>query len=262
MKVTIDTQQRIKASGIFLLEFYKVLMGTCLIAFVPQQCDDHVCSIMENIHSDDPLKIAANCLNALTLLSILAFYRVELMRENWCIHYLDIDHEKPLTYLDTEIEQYPKYKTEMKILNEEYLLFTYITIAMLCVNFVVSGVSIGFDYAGVNTATAFISFLILVVSKITHAYTIGMKSVHEEHALSAYMTTAETYNTIDVECRNDAIKVEEVETSEPVEPVEAIEAIETVETNEVRNRTVDEINKVNDTDDVVLNIAVSGETHL
>ena len=53
MKVTTDTKQRIKTLASFSLEFYKVLMGTFLVTFVPQKCDNSVCSLQENIQNTE-----------------------------------------------------------------------------------------------------------------------------------------------------------------------------------------------------------------
>ena len=45
MKITTDTKQRVKTVLSMCLEFYKVLMGTFLVVFVPQQCDDKICTM-------------------------------------------------------------------------------------------------------------------------------------------------------------------------------------------------------------------------
>jgi hypothetical protein len=214
MKLDVDTKQRISTGLSFILEFYKVLMGTFLIAFVPQSCDDHVCSITENIQNTDSLHLAGNICNLATFVAVLEFYRAELKRENWCIHYLDIDHDKPTNNLDDEIEAYPEFKTQMKSLNSYYLNTTYIAIFMLMINFALSSVAIGYDYVGTNTLTSLLSFFILVVTKVSSAYSVGKKSVLEEHALSAYLKTAKTYNTIDVDFRKDGIKIEELPDNE------------------------------------------------
>ena len=42
MKLDVDTKERIKVLLIFLLQSYKVSMGSMLVLFVPQLCDDGV----------------------------------------------------------------------------------------------------------------------------------------------------------------------------------------------------------------------------
>ena len=207
MKLDIDTKQRITTLLLFSLEFYKILMGTFLIAFVPQACGENVCTITENIISDDYLKISSNIFNALTFIFVLNFYRTEIKRENWCITYLDIDESKPNDNLDSQIEKYPEIKTKMAKLNKNYLQNTYLALGFLVCNFILSSVSIGFDYVGTNTATSIISFLLLVVMKVVGALNVGKESVRDEHTLSAYMKTYKTYNVIDT----DYIKCDDIE---------------------------------------------------
>ena len=60
MKVTADTQQRIKTVLSMCLEFYKVLMGTFLVVFVPQQCNDQICSMSENFYNGSTLNYVGN----------------------------------------------------------------------------------------------------------------------------------------------------------------------------------------------------------
>ena len=49
MHLTTDNKQRLKVSFSFLLEFYKVVMGTFLTIFVPQNCGENACSLYDNI---------------------------------------------------------------------------------------------------------------------------------------------------------------------------------------------------------------------
>ena len=203
MKLSVDNQQRVTTAAIMVLEFYKVMMGTFLVIFVPQQCDNDVCSLSENFYNDDILNRVALIYNFATFSSILTFYGIEIKRENWCIKYLDIDPDKSNNHLDDEIEEYPIIKTEMASINKKYLYSLYIASAMLVSNFGVSSAAIAFNYAGSNTLTSIISFFLLVSMKLHLAYTVGTKSVHDERAFSAYMTISRTYNTIDADHRHD-----------------------------------------------------------
>lgn len=197
MKLSVDSKQRITATCLMFLEFYKILMATFLILFVPQSCEYDVCTITENLSRRESLHLAALISNFVTFVFVLYFYYIEMKRENWCIKYLDIDLTKPNNYLDDEIEAYPNYKKQMNQLNKSYLKSMYASTTLLVVNFGISGVSIGFDYVGTNTITAMLSFFLLISTKLYSAYVTGTESVKEERALSAYMKTAKTYNTID-----------------------------------------------------------------
>lgn len=222
MKIDIDTKQRLHSAINFTLEFYKIVMGTFLIAFVPQKCDDHVCSITENIYNtDDILHLCANIYNAITFIVVLHFYRIELMRENWSITHLDIDSSKPNTNLDLEIEFYPDIKEKMYKLNKTYLLHTTRATVFLIINFILSSISIGFNHVGMNTITTIVSFLLLVTSKIINSRNIAKLSKQEEHVFSAYMKKAVVFNTID----EDFKKNQEIENKEDIENTILVEEI-------------------------------------
>uniref|UniRef100_A0A6C0C346 Uncharacterized protein n=1 Tax=viral metagenome TaxID=1070528 RepID=A0A6C0C346_9ZZZZ len=185
-------------------------MATFLVIFVPQKCDDEVCTISNNFLKRDSLYFAALVSNFITFTSVLYFYFVEIKRENWCIEYLDIDISKPNDYLDQEIESYPKYKKQMNLLNKQYLRSLYTSSTLLIVNFGLSGIAIGFNYVGTNTATTMLSFFLLISNKLYIAYITGNESVNKERALSAYMKTAKTYNTIDEDYRIADISTENI----------------------------------------------------
>ena len=201
MKLSVDSKQRVTTTCLMFLEFYKILMATFLVLFVPQKCEGEVCTITENFFKRDPAHLAALISNFTTFVSVLYFYYIEMKRENWCIKYLDIDLTKPNNYLDDEIEAYPKYKKQMNQLNKSYLKSMYASSTLLVINFGISGTAIGFDYVGTNTITTMVSFFLLISSKLYSAYVTGTDSVKKERALSAYMKTAKTYNTIDEDFR-------------------------------------------------------------
>ena len=201
MKLSVDSKQRVTTTCLMFLEFYKILMATFLVLFVPQKCEEEVCTITENFFKRDPAHLAALISNFTTFVSVLYFYHIEMKRENWCIKYLDIDLTKPNNYLDDEIEAYPKYKKQMNQLNKSYLKSMYASSTLLVINFGISGTAIGFDYVGTNTITTMVSFFLLISSKLYSAYVTGTNSVKKERALSAYMKTAKTYNTIDEDFR-------------------------------------------------------------
>jgi len=197
MKISVDNQQRITTGMLMFLEFYKVMMATFLVIFVPQDCDGKVCSLSENFNNSDNIHVSALISNFITFVFVLNFYKNEIFREEWCIQYLDIDPEKPNNNLDEEIEKYPLYKETMKSLNNDYLNSLYASSGLLLGNFALSSVAIGYNYQGPNTLTSILSFLLLLGEKLYSSYTVGTKSVEDERAFSAYMKISRTYNTID-----------------------------------------------------------------
>jgi len=170
MKLDVDSKQRIMTAFYMLLEFYKIIMGTFLVVFVPQQCGNQLCTATENFMATEQLRVGANACNFVTFASIGTLYFIELKRENWCIKYLDIDEEKSNTNLDLEIELYPTFKKQMNKLNNQYIKTVYIALVLMVVNFGVSGAIVYQNYAGSNTLTTFISFFMLVSMKCKYCH--------------------------------------------------------------------------------------------
>ena len=104
MKLDVDNKQRLMTFLSMSLEFYKVVMGTFLVVFVPQKCEDGVCNMTDNFFNGTILNSAGNICNFVTFTSVGTLYFIELKRENWCIKYLDIDDSISTNNLDEEIE--------------------------------------------------------------------------------------------------------------------------------------------------------------
>ena len=197
MKLDVDNKQRLMTFLSMSLEFYKVVMGTFLVVFVPQKCEDGVCNMTDNFFNGTILNSAGNICNFVTFTSVGTLYFIELKRENWCIKYLDIDDSISTNNLDEEIERYPEYKKQMKKLNVYYIRAIYFSLLMMVMNFIVSGLSVYQSHAGTNTTTTFISFFLLVSMKLYSAWNVGSLSIKDERANSAYLKEPKTYNTID-----------------------------------------------------------------
>lgn len=199
MKLDNDMKQRLTTIASFLLEFYKVLMATLLGIFVPQMCNDSICSYSQNIYNTDSLHIAMNICNSITFISVIVFYGYELNRENWSIKYLDIDKTKPNSNLDHEIEQYPNLKSKLHIINKHYQHSVYTALGLMIINFLLSAIVIGITNPSTQTGATFVSFFLLVIGKLTAAKSIADKSLKKERVYSSYLKTTKTYNTIDTD---------------------------------------------------------------
>ena len=116
----VDFVQRIKVTGLFFLQFYKIVTGTMLTLFIPQNCDGEICSLNDNFKNDQPYHQMALCWNSMTLIGFLMLYVYELKRENWSIEYLDIDNNKPDNALKSIIIKEKKLDKRMDELNLYY----------------------------------------------------------------------------------------------------------------------------------------------
>lgn len=201
MKLTVDNQQRIITGGLFFIELFRIIMGTCLSVFVPHMCDkDEICSVAYNIKDNRTnIHLAALAFNAISLLTFLTLYGFETRRENWCIKYLDIDKTKSPINLDHEIEAYPEIKLEMHKLNKNYKRITIICAGVQIVNISMSVADIAIAWAGFASLTPLLSYVMLIVLKLQSSYSISAKSLLKERALSAYMKHPKIFNTIDAD---------------------------------------------------------------
>lgn len=197
MKFTTDNKQRIIMIFTFFIEFYRIIMGTFLVIFVPQLCDDHMCSITDNLFRTNVLHLIALIFNFITFIYLIYFYKIELFRENYCIKYLDIDPKKPNNYLQTEIQQYPDIKNIIIKLNKQYYNTVQNSNILLTINFILSSITISFNYVGINTFASILTFLLLVTTKLYNASIISKKSINKTRMYSAYLKTSKTFNVID-----------------------------------------------------------------
>jgi hypothetical protein len=201
MKLTVDTQQRILTVFLFLVEMYKLLMGSCLTLFVPQMCNNASCSLTEIIYLDSTLHRVAMGFNAYSLLMFMVFYGMELRRESWCIKYLDMDDSKTAVHLDSEIEGYPIIKQQMNAMNRQYRTIVAVCIVSQVANVAISVADIAQAWAGISSLTPLASYVLLIFIKLGMSFQIAQASLQKERALSAFMKAPRTYNTIDEDHR-------------------------------------------------------------
>jgi hypothetical protein len=194
-----------------------VLMGTFLTVFVPRVCDGSVCTVSENIYDDELSHRIAISFNAFSFLTFLAFYYSEIRREEWCIKYLDIDPDKANNNLDDEIEEYPEFKQAMNKLNTSYANSTKLCGAVQVVNIGLSLADISIHWAGSATLTPLLSYILLIFMKLFQAYSVSSIAVEDERAFSAYLSSPNTYNTIDEDHKHN-VSIEE-QNDEELQPI-------------------------------------------
>ena len=76
-----DFNQKMNVASTLVLEIYRVLMGAFLVVFVPQKCEDTICSMNQNINRNDTMSQIAISSNAMTMLIFLFLYFIEVKRE-------------------------------------------------------------------------------------------------------------------------------------------------------------------------------------
>ena len=203
----VDFVQRIKVTGIFFLQIYKIMTGTLLTIFVPQSCEtfsletnkteNNECSLTQNYENNDNYHQKTLYWNILTMFLFIGYYTIELKRENWAIQYLDIDNNKPDNSLKEIIKTEKKLDKRMDRLNLHYYNLLRATIFFYFINVCLMIKILYSDYHSSSTISCFLSFVLLVLMKLYNSYIVAKESVKNDKMMSAYMSEFISYNVLD-----------------------------------------------------------------
>ena len=193
-----DFNQRMNAALSILLELYRVITCSLLILFVPQNCNDMMCTPTQNLETDDTFYKFALVINFITLFSFCPLYYLEIKRENRLIKYLDVNLE--LTNDDKGVENIltllPSHKTNKIIqIDSQYQKFAYVIIGLYGFNVLCSTIVIFQYYLGSQTITVLITFVLFITTKLINVYSVA--NTTKNVFLSAYLKTNIQYNDID-----------------------------------------------------------------
>ena len=186
-RIDEDVKQRFKVAGTFFLQIYKVTTGTMLSLFIPQKCDDHICSLQENYENSEGYHQLNFYWNAITMLLFFSYYIIELKREEWAIKYLDIDNDKPDNSLKEIIRTEPQLDKKMDQLNLLYLRTLGATCFFYGINLAITVKMIKDTYYSSSTLSCFVSFSLLVLMKLYNSLIVALESVKNDKMMSAYM---------------------------------------------------------------------------
>ena len=207
----IDFIQRIKVSGLFFLQLYKITTGTLLTLFIPQKCESfnnstdvietNICSLTDNYANNNIYHKKTLYWNIMTMTLFLGYYMIELYRENWSIQYLDIDNDKPDNSLKEIIKNYKELDVKMDRINLYYYYTVKATIIAYFINLLLMIKILKDDYHSSTTLSCFMSFSLLVLMKLYNSYTVANQSVQNDKMMSAYMSEFVSFNVIDKDHR-------------------------------------------------------------
>ena len=201
MLISVDTKERLKIGALFLFQSYKVIMGSMLILFVPQECpenENNICSLNNNLTKEnDHFHYEALGFNFLCVFLFMSMYFVELRRENWCVKHFDICHDHPDNYLENIIDEKPELKLELKKRNKCYFQITTLASSVYFINLILSSIIVFNNYVGIQAVTSYISYVALILLKIYNSLFISYTSMTNEKALSGYITEFSSFNVWD-----------------------------------------------------------------
>ena len=220
--IDVDLIQRVKVCGLFFLQFYKVVTGTLLTLFIPQNCDGNICSLTENYENEEPYHKWTLYWNILSMMCFLITYAFELKRENWAIKYLDIDNNLPDNHLKSVIVKEKELDKQMDRLNIIYYRIILITVFSYFINLLLTIRLLKKNYHSVSTLSCFASFSLLVMMKLYNSITVGYYSVKYDKMMSAYMSEFVSFNVLD----EDYVKSKELLLDRPEENKDESEEVD------------------------------------
>jgi len=197
--IDVDLVQRLKVGGTFLIELYKVGVGCMLTLFVPQACGDEICTFRQNYEKTAGYNRTALITNGLSLLMFVVSYGVELRRENWAIHYLDVDYDKPDNSLKEIIRGEPELDKKMDRLNKIYYYTLLATSGVYVVNLGLMGKILYDDYHSMSTVSCTASFALLVLMKLYNSLCVARVSIKQDEMRSAFLKEFTSFNVLDVD---------------------------------------------------------------
>lgn len=233
MTIDHDIVQRFKVAAIFFIQFYKITTGTMLTLFVPQSCGDHVCTLTENYNKEDEYHKLAIYFNAFSMFTFIFCYIIELVREEWCVKYLDIDNNISDNNLKKIIESEPKLNKHMDQLNMLYYRCFIFNCFIYTINLGITIKVLDDYYYNSATLSCFTSFVLLVLMKLYNSCIVAFESVKKDKMTSAYVNEFVSYNVLDA----DYLEKKRLENNIDVEINEEDNNID-VETKEEDNNKV------------------------
>jgi len=194
-----DFKQKTNVFMSLILELYRALMGSFLVIFVPQLCDNNdICSIQENINRPDIMSEIAIVCNVVTMFSFMVLYYIEVKRENKLITYLEVNKFTPCDNDNVEkslIKLSDDKKNSIWEYDRYYLLSGYISSIAFVVNSVISTIVIYNNYLDNKTLTVYLTNLLFMGSKVTDVFS----TVNTEKNIfySAYLKDKVQFNDVD-----------------------------------------------------------------
>jgi hypothetical protein len=193
-----DFNQRLGVSTSVVIELYKILSSSLLILFVPQDCNGEACTLSDNMVATNGFYHFALAFNFFTLAAFLLLYRVEVIRENRLIKYLDVNSELPNDneQVEQRLQILPIDKRDKIIsIDKYYQTLGYASIVIFIMNLVFSSVVVNEYYLGNQTTTTMITYALVMVSKLSSVYAVA--NTDKNVFYSAYLKANVQYNDVD-----------------------------------------------------------------
>ena len=210
-----DFTQKIDMVISFVIELYRVLMGTMLLVFVPQNCGEETCSTLNYMFNNNPEYTANSSINIITLAAFIYLYVVEIKRETTVIDYLDVNKSVACdnASVGKALLLLPENK-RMTVLNLDHSYQTACYIAMVCflVNTIFSAISVHRNYLDSKTASVFVTNVVFLAGKLIDANALA--NTEKNIFYSAYLKERVQYNYVDADKIDSSNRVTDITSSE------------------------------------------------
>ena len=190
--------QKIGILPVVILELYRSMISSFLILFVPQKCDNHMCSMSENFTLESPLYTAGLVSNFATMALLLFLYLLEIKRENRLITYLENNKNKAfdndsvgIALNQISIEK----RNNILYLDKYYQRTGYCTMVLFTFNATLSGVVVYNYYLDNQTTSTMITNLLFMVTKLLDVY--NTINTDKNIFYSAYLKSKIQFNDVD-----------------------------------------------------------------
>ena len=193
-----DNKQKIGMYIAFIMEFYRVLMGSFLMLFVPQKCDNEICGLFEKVVTGNPVIDTAFAINIAVFSLFMAMYYTELTRENKMINYLHVNPELPRDNeaVGEALVNLPEEKRQSILLwDKRYQSTGRIAMVGFIINLGLSGYAIFLNYLDNKTVTVFLTNALFMGLKLNDVKTVTETDTNI--FLSAYLMRKVQYNDVD-----------------------------------------------------------------
>ena len=203
-----DTTQRINVGIQVLLEMYRVITSSLLILFVPQICDDHICTTTENLVWETSTYNTGLCFNFISMAFLVNMYYLELVRENRLIKYLKVNPE--LANNNEEVGKQLQLLSDNKknkifTINKYYRLSFYVAVCIYSLNMMVSAAAVNKYYAGSQTTSTFVTYVLFIATKFASVKTLV--STDKNIFYSAYIKANVQFNDVDEDNKQKIINI-------------------------------------------------------
>lgn len=201
-----DCRQRVLMGFECILELYRVIIGSCLIWFIPHSCDANATGYgsISDIKQQQPcgwfpegVHSYGIMLNLITLGSFLALYGIEVYRENALISYLEVT---PLLGTDNasvgEIvaKLDPQKRKKLYWIDTVYFGCGGVCMCIFGANSIFSGIIL-LDNLDNKTVTTFVTDILFMMTKLYRIHYVI--NTEKNIFYSAYMMNFVQFNDLD-----------------------------------------------------------------